>query len=221
MCGQANAASCLVMPPGAVVGIGAAGGLDVVSARTLVIAAVAAVAGGVLGRGSQGDGTGAALLLLAGLLIPALALGRWGQQSEAAVWLVAAVFGAILGTWGRVQRAASSGARSSRASRLPAPTPAQRRQAGGDLVWMLLFLAGLLLPVLVGLVAASLDAPTSWRLVAALGALAATDVPLLLAGTSGRGPQGVLQPWRWSGYLLWLAIRLAIVLPAALLPFDG
>lgn len=208
--------------PVALVGLAAATAPEVVSARALAIAAVAATVGGVLGRRTEQGDTRAGSLLLVALLGPAILLARWGQQQpEGAVWLVAATVGASLGLWRRAQRARAVRAPSGRPALPPPPTAAQRQQAGRDLVWMLLFLAGLLVPVLVGLVAASLQVAIPWGVAAVLGALAATDAPLVVAGTSGRGPQGVVQPWWWPAYLGWLAIRLAIVLPIVLLPFDG
>ena len=210
------------MLPASLVEFGAAVWPQFSSMRILAIAAVAATVGGVLGRRAEPGNTRAGLLLLVALLVPTVLLGRWGQQqSDGAVWLLAAMLGAMVGLWRRDQRARAARARSGRPAQRPPPTPAKRQQAGRDLVWMLVFLAGLLLPVLVGLAAASLQAAMPWRAAAVLGALAATDTPLVAAGTSGRGPRGVLQPWRWPAYLGWLAIRLAIVLPIVLLPFDG
>ena len=184
--------------PVALVGLAAATAPEVVSARVLAIAAVAATVGGVLGRRTEQGDTRAGSLLLVALLGPAILLARWGQQqSDGAVWLLAAMLGAMVGLWRRDQRARAARARSGRPAQRPPPTPAKRQQAGRDLVWMLVFLAGLLLPVLVGLAAASLQAAMPWRAAAVLGALAATDTPLVAAGTSGRGPRGVLQPWWW------------------------
>ncbi len=217
---QARSGCDLVDLSVAVAGSSALAVLEAVSARTLVVAVVAAAVGAVLGRRSARGDARASPLLLVAVLVPAIALRRWGQWPEAGVWLIAVLSGAILGSWGRARPSMTPGARSTRSPRPPAPTPAQRRQAGRDLVWMLLFLAGLLLPVLIALLAASLETPMPWRVVAVVVALAATDVPVVVAGTAGRGPQGVLQPWRWTAYLVWLALRLAIALPVALFTFD-
>jgi hypothetical protein len=83
---------------------------------------------------------------------------------------------------------------------------------------MLLFLAGLLVPLGAGLLAAGFGASVVVRLAAVLVALGATDGPLVAAGMQGRGAVGVVQPWRWSAYLGWLVIRLTILVPLAVLP---
>jgi hypothetical protein len=101
------------------------------------------------------------------------------------------------------------------------PTPEQRQQAGRDLVWMLAFLAGLLVPLGAGLLTPMLTVSVPVRLAAVLVALIATDVPLVVAVARGRGAVGVVQPWRWSAYLAWLAIRLAILVPLAMVPWEA
>ena len=84
-------------------------------------------------------------------------------------------------------------------------------------MWMGAILAGLLTPLAVVVLTNELALGTAFHVAGAVTTLALVDVPLVRAGISGRGAPGVVQPWRWSMYSFWLAVRLAIVVPAAAL----
>lgn len=83
----------------------------------------------------------------------------------------------------------------------------------------LLFLAGLVVPLLACVMAFGSGRPA--RLATLFIALALTDGPLVALGARGHGAPGVIQPWRWLPYLAWLGIRLAILLPLALVQPAG
>ena len=97
----------------------------------------------------------------------------------------------------------------------------EKAHARRDLAWMLLFLSGLLLPLGVGMGVSSTGMAAPWRVAAVLATLTATDMPLVVAGVTGRGPIGVVQPWRWAAYLPWLGIRVALLLTVAFLAGTG
>lgn len=97
-------------------------------------------------------------------------------------------------------------------------TPAERRRARSQLGWMLLFIAGFVVPAF-GL-GATAGAPPAVGLVAVLVPLVLIDSVLVSAGARGRGPDGVVQPWRWDQYGFWLGVRLVVLVPIPFLPTD-
>jgi hypothetical protein len=152
-------------------------------------------------------------LLLAALIIPTIALSRW-TGPYGLIWLLASGTGAVAG------RSYARGSPPAGSTIAPAVDEGQRDHAGRDLRWMLVILAGLLLPLGAALAIVAWGAPVAVGLAVALAALVATDAPLVAAGSRGQGAVGVVQPWRWPAYLGWLVIRL-LLLAAVVVARDG
>lgn len=198
-------------------------GLEV-GATALVIGA-AGIVGAAAGAATRPHDHRHGLLLLAVIIAPIIALGRWTAGPYGIIWFLAAGAAAVVGRsrrqdgrdTGRPRPAGSTWPAGS--SRVPRTDEEQRARAGRELPWMMVILAGLLLPLGAGLVLAAWGAPMAARLAAVVATLVVTDAPLVAAGLRGQGADGVVQPWRWPAYLAWLAIRLLLL--AALLVVIG
>jgi hypothetical protein len=185
-----------------------------VSATALVVG-IAGMVGAVVGALTRPHEHRHGLLLLAVVLVPTIALVRWAGP-YGLIWFVAVGAGAIVGrsyTRGPPLVAGPTTA--------PRIGEAQRDQTGRGLRWMLVILAGLLLPLGAALTVVAWGAPVALRLAVVLTALVVTDAPLVAAGIRGKGAVGVVQPWRWPAYLGWFAIRLLMLLPAVIVPWNG
>lgn len=160
------------------------------------------------------------LLLLSVLVVPMIALVRWAGP-YGLIWFAASGAGALIG---RSQDQVDSDAGWSRAAGTttrPLTDAGQLDQAGRDLPWMLVILAGLLLPVATGLTAIAWGASVAVRVVVVIATIVATDSPLVIAGMRGKGADGIVQPWRWPAYLGYLVIRLLVLLPTVVVPWNG
>jgi hypothetical protein len=170
---------------------------DLEVGATVRVLGVAGLVGAAVGATTRPELHRHGVLLLAVLLVPTIALSRW-TGPYGVVWLLASGTGAIAGRRSIEVRTAGE----------------QLDHTGRELPWMLVILAGLLLPLAAGLTAVALGAPVAGWVAVALATLVATDAPLVAAGMRGTGADGVVQPWRWPAYLGWLAIRLLLLVAA-------
>jgi hypothetical protein len=186
--------------------------LDVGS--TALVVGIAGIVGAVAGGLTRPHEHRHGLLLLVVVLVPMIGLVRLAGP-YGLVWFLAVGAGAILG------RSYTRGSPPAGSTTTPRIDEAQREQAGRDLRWMLVILAGLLLPLGAALTVGASGAPVAVRLAVVLTALVVTDAPLVVAGVRGKGAVGVVQPWRWPAYLGWFVIRLLLLLPAVFVPWNG
>jgi hypothetical protein len=193
---------------------------DLEAGATALVLAGAGIVGAAAGAVTRPHDHRHGLLLSAVLIVPTIALGRWTAAPYGVIWLVAAGAGAIAGRSHGLDGRDTGRSRPSGPTHLSRTDEGQQARAGRDLPWMLLILAGLLLPLGAGLAAVAWQAPSALRFAVVLAALVATDAPLVAAGMRGEGADGIVQPWRWPAYLGWLAIRLVLLL-ALLGPWDG
>jgi hypothetical protein len=180
---------------------------------TALVVGIAGMVGAVVGALTRPHEHRHGLLLLAVVLVPMIGLVRLAGP-YGLIWFLAVGAGAILGR--SYTRGSPPGSTTA-----PRIDEAQRDQAGRDLRWMLVILAGLLLPLGAALTVGAWGAPVAVRLAVVLTALVVTDAPLVAAGVHGRGAVVVVQPWRWPAYLGWLVIRLLMLLPAGFVPWSG
>jgi hypothetical protein len=186
--------------------------LDVGS--TALVVGIAGMVGAVAGALTRPHEHRHGLLLLAVVLVPMIGLVRLAGP-YGLIWFLAVGAGAILG------RSYSRGTPPAGSTTAARNDEAQRDQAGSDLRWMLVILAGLLLPLGAALTVGAWGTPMAVRLAVVLTALVVTDAPLVAAGVLGKGAVGVVQPWRWPAYLGWFVIRLLMLLPAVFVPWSG
>jgi hypothetical protein len=186
--------------------------LDVGS--TALVVGIAGMVGAVVGALTRPHDHRYGLLLLAVVLAPMIGLVRLAGP-YGLIWFLAVGAGAILG---RSYTRGAPPAVSTTAARID---EGQRVRAGRDLRWMLVILAGLLLPLGAALTVGAWGVPVAVAVAVVLTMLVVTDAPLVAAGVRGKGAVGVVQPWRWSAYLGWFVIRLLMLLPAVIVPWNG
>jgi hypothetical protein len=186
--------------------------LDVGS--TALVVGIAGMVGAVVGALTRPHEHRHGLLLLAVVIVPMIALVRLAGP-YGLIWFLAVGAGAILG------RSYTRGSPPAGSTTAPQIDEAQRDQAGRDMRWMLVILAGLLLPLGAALTVGAWGAPVAVRLAVVLTALLVTDAPLVAAGVRGKGAVGVVQPWRWPAYLGWFVIRLLLLIPTVSVPWNG
>ena len=217
--GQAGGRTRRFVDPALVIALAGVAGLLAVLRTDLEVGATALVLGtaGLVGIGvaatTRPDLHRHGVLLLAAPIVPTIALTRW-TGPYGLIWLLASGAGAVAG------RSYVRGPPPAGSTTAPVDGEGQRDQAGRDPRWMLVILAGLLLPLGAALAIVAWEASVAVRLAVVPAALVTTDAPLVAAGSRGQGAAGVVQPWRLPAYLGWLVIRL-LLFAAIIVPWDG